>query len=563
MLRTSFRIFLSVLLWTVSPWATEIQAATVEEVKALLENYQKASNQQRYPQARRLYQIFQQQDIFLEEVPTLRADMPKEALDLLVWYGAERYCYATSYYAEGLDYVERALRLALKGHRLHAPLLCDKGYMLFKQGKLAEAITTEHEAEKAAKAVNDLMSLSRAYLYIAIVNHVDRQPEAAKKMVARAIEADRQMGVNRQTHNTLGIACEIYSVAGYLKEADPKQKVLDMQAGVRYGWQAVEAARQIGDSAAVANHLSQLSYTYDCMKEHERGIQMADQAIRLVNQAEVTDRNLLALTLEYKAYNQIDMGRHRDAVATMRQALALQKEIGNMRSYCTDLRTLAEALTPIDSAEALKVLAENTQMHDSIFIGDTREKISEVNAAVGNEELEAERQRHARMNTWLTIGITLLVLFLAALVLYLWHLRRQHLRMQELLQQKEQEARQTGATQQTDSDPDQQFLTKVNDLILRLMPEGKANIEHVSGALNISPSQFRRRIQHVTGLTPANYILTIRMDEAKKLLASYPDFTMSAIAARCGFADNAHFTHAFKRVFHCSPLEYVNSRKES
>ena len=48
------------------------------------------------------------------------------------------------------------------------------------------------------------------------------------------------------------------------------------------------------------------------------------------------------------------------------------------------------------------------------------------------------------------------------------------------------------------------------------------------------------------------------MDEAKRPLAQHPQYTMNDIALRCGFADNAHFTHAFKRVFGTPPSDYVS-----
>ena len=79
----------------------------------------------------------------------------------------------------------------------------------------------------------------------------------------------------------------------------------------------------------------------------------------------------------------------------------------------------------------------------------------------------------------------------------------------------------------------------------------------VASELYMSMSQFRRKISAATGLTAANYILMIRMDEAKQLLDQYPKYTMSEIAQRCGFADSAHFTHAFKRLFGITPSDYT------
>ena len=45
----------------------------------------------------------------------------------------------------------------------------------------------------------------------------------------------------------------------------------------------------------------------------------------------------------------------------------------------------------------------------------------------------------------------------------------------------------------------------------------------------------------------------IRMDEAKQLLINHPELTIYEVAERTGFADNAHFTRAFTRLFGTTP----------
>ena len=124
--------------------------------------------------------------------------------------------------------------------------------------------------------------------------------------------------------------------------------------------------------------------------------------------------------------------------------------------------------------------------------------------------------------------------------------------LQELQQenvQQEQQKQQLSAKEE--------FLKNTNAVIHQLMPAGQVDTTRVASELCMSTSQFRRRISAATGLTAANYILMIRMDEAKQLLGQYPKYTMSEIAQRCGFADSAHFTHAFKRIFNITPSEYT------
>ena len=45
------------------------------------------------------------------------------------------------------------------------------------------------------------------------------------------------------------------------------------------------------------------------------------------------------------------------------------------------------------------------------------------------------------------------------------------------------------------------------------------------------------------------------MEEAKKLL-SFSDSSLSEIAERLGYGDPYYFSHCFKRIVGCSPLEY-------
>ena len=96
------------------------------------------------------------------------------------------------------------------------------------------------------KQTGNLMQLSRAYLYLAIVNvqiSVENQPQA-KEFILKAIETNKRLGMNRQLHNVLGVACEVFCASGEVEEA------------IEYGRQAVEAAEAIHYDAGVANHLS-------------------------------------------------------------------------------------------------------------------------------------------------------------------------------------------------------------------------------------------------------------------------------------------------------------------
>lgn len=101
------------------------------------------------------------------------------------------------------------------------------------------------------------------------------------------------------------------------------------------------------------------------------------------------------------------------------------------------------------------------------------------------------------------------------------------------------------------------FLSELNECVYKLMPRGEAYLDKVAAQLKVSPSKLRRQIQNYTGITPANYLMMLRMGEAIRLLDVYPRYTISTIAMLCGFSDHSHFTHTFTRFFSQSPMQYV------
>jgi AraC-like DNA-binding protein len=102
-----------------------------------------------------------------------------------------------------------------------------------------------------------------------------------------------------------------------------------------------------------------------------------------------------------------------------------------------------------------------------------------------------------------------------------------------------------------------QFMAQVDDAILRGLPEASVSVETVASEVSVSPSKLRRQLQNATGISPAIYIMFVRLREALHLLEFYPQYSISEIALQCGFSDHSHFTHAFIRFFGCPPLQYI------
>lgn len=71
----------------------------------------------------------------------------------------------------------------------------------------------------------------------------------------------------------------------------------------------------------------------------------------------------------------------------------------------------------------------------------------------------------------------------------------------------------------------------------------------------VSESHFSRTFKKSTGFGVCEYITTVRIRNAQKMLAE-TDFSVTEIANRCGFNDSSYFTSVFKRIRGISPLKY-------
>ncbi len=80
------------------------------------------------------------------------------------------------------------------------------------------------------------------------------------------------------------------------------------------------------------------------------------------------------------------------------------------------------------------------------------------------------------------------------------------------------------------------------------------SIGAIAQALHISPRQLQRDFLACTGLSPVAYLQMLRLSEANMLLASTP-LPIGTIAAQLGYANAAHFSAAFRRLYHCTPSQ--------
>lgn len=73
-----------------------------------------------------------------------------------------------------------------------------------------------------------------------------------------------------------------------------------------------------------------------------------------------------------------------------------------------------------------------------------------------------------------------------------------------------------------------------------------------------SPNHLRKLFKEETGVTPADYITTRRMDMAAEMLRQYRTrIPVKDIAVQCGYKDPYYFSRQFKNYFGVSPQKYI------
>ena len=66
---------------------------------------------------------------------------------------------------------------------------------------------------------------------------------------------------------------------------------------------------------------------------------------------------------------------------------------------------------------------------------------------------------------------------------------------------------------------------------------------------------FLRMFRAATGYPPHNYLLNLRVERARELLAN-PTLSLTDIALECGFSSHSHLSRVFRQVLGATPSEY-------
>ncbi|HWW38254.1 response regulator transcription factor [Pedobacter sp.] len=109
------------------------------------------------------------------------------------------------------------------------------------------------------------------------------------------------------------------------------------------------------------------------------------------------------------------------------------------------------------------------------------------------------------------------------------------------------------------SKADEQFLEKIQSIIVQNIQNQQLDVEHLAENMNMSRPTLYRKIKSISNLSPNELINLARLKRAAELL-SEGALKIYEISEMVGYSSQTHFGRVFLKQFGMSPTDYLNNR---
>lgn len=100
------------------------------------------------------------------------------------------------------------------------------------------------------------------------------------------------------------------------------------------------------------------------------------------------------------------------------------------------------------------------------------------------------------------------------------------------------------------------FLKKILEVARANISNSEFSKDEFASSVNMSSSLLYKKTKSLTGLSPTDYIKTVRLDHALELLQSRK-YTVTEVSEFCGFATVGYFSTVFRKHFGKTPTEII------
>jgi signal transduction histidine kinase/DNA-binding response OmpR family regulator len=105
--------------------------------------------------------------------------------------------------------------------------------------------------------------------------------------------------------------------------------------------------------------------------------------------------------------------------------------------------------------------------------------------------------------------------------------------------------------------PDQKMMTRAIRFVEKNLTDEKMDIELLANHLNLSQSTLYRKLKALTGKSATDFIRTIRLEYAARLLKD-GSHNIEEVSGMVGFNSHSYFSRSFKEHFGKTPSDYVS-----
>ncbi|MHB9142679.1 MAG: response regulator, partial [Paludibacter sp.] len=103
---------------------------------------------------------------------------------------------------------------------------------------------------------------------------------------------------------------------------------------------------------------------------------------------------------------------------------------------------------------------------------------------------------------------------------------------------------------------DKLYIEQLNNEIEKHLLDTNFSIDTLSDFMNMSRSNFYRKIKSISGMSPNDYMKTIRLKKAAEMLMSQ-EYRINEVYEQSGFSSSSYFAKCFKEQFGVLPREFV------
>lgn len=491
---------------------------------------------------------------------------PSDTLRQQVWYWAAEWYNEQQEYQKAKDYALKALPLFRYPNMEKADCLNLLGIIHVRLGDFPTAASYAKQCVDIDMKLGDPDRISSSLNTLVGTYMAADQAQEAEKFILQGLEYADQAHNSGRKAILLGMASEVYHKLG------------DDNKSLSFARNAFELDSINGRKPKMAMRLSQMASALAGLKRYNESEATYLRAISLLK--EIGNLHSVGIDLNQLGFVYLEQKRNREAVQSFTEASEIFSKMGDLYNNVYSHKGIYESYWSINPDSAKIALDRFNTLKDSLYHQASADALARYNAEFGKDRLQEEIQRTKTARSRdliMAIGLFIVIAIIAAVIIRARYRRHRSQMLQlikkvEELQAKCNEAEKNMAetpkegieipeTLADKTDDGQEFLTKLFVVVDAALTNKDYGVAKIASMMNMTERTFSRRLKEVTQQSPKMFISAIQMERCAKQLMENPSKTIGEIAVLCGFEEASGFSHAFKRVFGCSPTAYREQHK--